>query len=775
LAQAAVLGLLAGAVGLTFGGWLVGTACGLVANALLVAGLVRSRCATLGVANGVTLARLTLVGGVAALVVSSFGGPSRVSAVVTMAAIALALDAVDGWIARRTHTITPLGARFDGEVDAFLILVLSVYVARSMGAWVLAIGLMRYAFLVAGALPWMRAALPARYWRKVVAATQGIALTVAAADVLPRAWASVALVLALVLLVESFGRDVCWLAVKRWRHVTPAPTRVRKVAGWVLTGLAVALVWSVLVAPDQLNGLRLTTFLRVPIEGLAVVAVAIVLPPRLRVYLAILVGLVLSALTVIRAFDFGFFSVLDRPFNVVTDWGSLGPAIGVLGDSIGRVWADLLTVAAVVGIVVAFVAITLATVRVSRVAARHRVSSASAISSLALVWVLCAAFGVTTGTGAHVAAATSADLLSSQVELVRTGIQDENAFSGQLAKADRFALTPSSQLLTALRGKDVLLVFVESYGQVAVQGSFYSPQVDALLNQSTKTLEAAGFFSRSAFMTSPTFGGSSWLAHSTLQSGLWVDNPHSYDEILASNRMTLSVAFKRAGWRTVTDIPSSKSPWPQGQHLYQFDTMYGTTDVGYRGPAFSYAKIPDQYTLQAFYQRELAPTPRRPVMAEIDLVSSHTPWAPLPRMVPWNDVGDGSVYDPMPSQGENPTVVWRDANQVKAAYGQSIEYSLTALTSFIETAHDDNLVVVMLGDHQPATVVSGEDASHNVPISIIAHDPAVMHRIASWGWQDGLLPTVQAPLWRMDTFRDRFLTAFGPGSAPVKPALQAKK
>jgi hypothetical protein len=239
--------------------------------------------------------------------------------------------------------------------------------------------------------------------------------------------------------------------------------------------------------------------------------------------------------------------------------------------------------------------------------------------------------------------------------------------------------------------------------------------------------------------------------------------------------LTLSAAFKRAGWRTITDIPSSKSPWPPGQHLYKFDTMYGTNDVGYKGPAFSYAKIPDQYTLQAFYQRELAPTPRRPVMAEIDLVSSHTPWAPLPRMVPWNDVGDGSVYDPMPSQGENPTVVWRDANQVKAAYGQSIEYSLTALTSFIETAHDDNLVVVMLGDHQPATVVSGEDASHNVPISIIAHDPAVMHRIASWGWQDGLLPTVQAPLWRMDTFRDRFLTAFGPGSAPVKPALQAKK
>ena len=73
------------------------------------------------------------------------------------------------------------------EVDAFLILVLSVYVARSVGPWVLAIGVARYAFVVAGwLLPWLREPLPPRYWRKVVAAIQGIVLTVAAADVLPR-------------------------------------------------------------------------------------------------------------------------------------------------------------------------------------------------------------------------------------------------------------------------------------------------------------------------------------------------------------------------------------------------------------------------------------------------------------------------------------------------------------------------------------------------------------------------------------------------------------
>ena len=134
----------------------------------------------------------------------------------SLAALALVLDAVDGWVARRTRTTATLGARFDGEVDAFLILVLSVYVARSAGAWVLAIGAARYAFLAAGwLLPWMRAPLPPRYWRKVVAATQGIVLTVAAAGVLPPAVTAGALVVALVLLAESFGRDVWWLRSNR--------------------------------------------------------------------------------------------------------------------------------------------------------------------------------------------------------------------------------------------------------------------------------------------------------------------------------------------------------------------------------------------------------------------------------------------------------------------------------------------------------------------------------------------------------------------------------
>ena len=97
---------------------------------------------------------------------------------------------------------------------------------------------------------------------------------------------------------------------------------------------------------------------------------------------------------------------------------------------------------------------------------------------------------------------------------------------------------------------------------------------------------------------------------------------------------------------------------------------------------------------------------------------------------------------------------------MRAAYGRSIEYSLRTLFSFVRRYGDDKTVLVVLGDHQPATVVSGDHADHAVPISVIAHDPKVLRKIGSWRWQNGLLPSPQAPVWPMDSFRDRFLTAF---------------
>ncbi len=131
-------------------------------------------------------------------------------------------------------------------------------------------------------------------------------------------------------------------------------------------------------------------------------------------------------------------------------------------------------------------------------------------------------------------------------------------------------------------------------------------------------------------------------------------------------------------------------------------------------------------------------------MAEIDTVSSHIPWAPLPTMVPWDKIGDGSIFDSQPAKSESAATVWQNDSTVRKFYGQSIRYSLNALTSWVTELNDPNLVLIMLGDHQPHTVVSGPGASHEVPISIIARDPSVFRQIAPWHWQDGLLPDLES-------------------------------
>ncbi|MEW1871177.1 CDP-alcohol phosphatidyltransferase family protein [Streptomyces caelestis] len=227
--QVLVLALIGTAIGMGPAGWLTGLAFATATWAVLSRALHRSRLRSFGAANRVTLGRAVLVGGVTALVADSFQDSPPVSLFVGLTAVALILDGVDGKVARRTGTSTPLGARFDMEVDAFLILVLSVYVSMAMGPWVLLIGGMRYAFVAAARVrPWLTAPLPPSTARKTVAALQGVLLLTAGAALLPHAVNVGVVVLALGLLVWSFGRDVLWL----WRtsrvEAAPAGPEVRR-------------------------------------------------------------------------------------------------------------------------------------------------------------------------------------------------------------------------------------------------------------------------------------------------------------------------------------------------------------------------------------------------------------------------------------------------------------------------------------------------------------------------------------------------------------------
>jgi len=758
LATAALLGVVSATAGLGAAGWIAGLATGSTATALLVTARMRSDQPAIHPADWVTLTRAMLIAGVAGLVADSFGRPVPVAALVTLSSVALGLDAVDGQVARRTGTATPLGARIDGEVDAFLILLLSIYVSQDYGSWVLVIGAARYALLLAGWLiPWLAAPLPPRYWGKVVAAVQGIVLTVAASGVLDRLAGVIAVAAALLLLAESFGRNVIWL------YRTGAGPRTRQALRVAITVLSAVLVWGVLVAPDRLLQLTPAAFARIPVEGLVLVAIALVLPAWPRRIVAAAAGILFGLLTLVKILNIAFFLEIGRAFNPVFGWVDIPPAIGVVRDTIGPTRTNIALAALWLGLIVAIGAITAAAIHITTVAAQHRRATVRGLAALTAVWALCAGLSLQLVPGSPVASTSAAGLAVAQVHSTQAALRDQRRFEKTLHRSDPEASVPASDLLTGLRGKDVIIAFVESYGQVAVQGTSFSPGIDAVLRRSTASLARAGWSTRSAWLTSPGFGGISQLAHSTLQSGLWVNTDLRYAELVASHRFTLSGAFGKAGWRTVSDSPEDDPVWPTGTTFYHFDKLYNRFNVGYRGPAFSYASMPDQYTLAALQRSELGPG-HKPVMAEIDLVSSHTPWAPLPTMVPWDKVGNGSIFDPMPARGESPITVWRNDSTVRQFFGRSIQYSLEALTSWVTELNDPNLVLIMLGDEQPAGPISRPGASHKVVTSIVARDPAVFRQIASWRWQGGLLPGDSAPLESMGAFRNRFLHAFSTAS-----------
>jgi hypothetical protein len=545
--------------------------------------------------------------------------------------------------------------------------------------------------------------------------------------------------------------------------------RTRRALRLAITVLSVVLVWAVLVAPDRIFQLTPAAFARIPVEGLVLVAVAVLLPPWPRRIVAAVAGILFGLLTLVKILNAAFYLEIGRAFNPVFGWLDIPPAIGVVRDTVGSTRTNIALVVVGLGLILIIAAITAATIHITTVAARHRRDAVRALGALTAVWAVCAGLSLQLVPGSPVASTSAAGLTVAQVRSTQAALRDQRRFEQALHRSDPEASVPASDLLTGLRGKDIIIDFIESYGQVAVQGTSVSRGVDAVLRRSTASLARAGWSTRSAWITSPGFGGISQLSHSTLQSGLWVNTELRYADLVASRRFTLSDAFDKAGWRTVSDSPEDDPVWPPGTRFYHFDKLYNRFNVGYHGPAFSYASMPDQYTYAALQRRQLTPG-HKPVMAEIDTVSSHTPWAPLPTMVPWNKVGNGSIFNAMPARSESPITVWRNASTVRQSFGRSIQYSLDTLTSWVTELHDPNLVLILLGDEQPGGPITRPGASHEVPISIVAHDPSVFKQIASWHWQAGLLPGHFAPHELMDAFRNQFLNAFSTASSRAASA-----
>jgi hypothetical protein len=353
------------------------------------------------------------------------------------------------------------------------------------------------------------------------------------------------------------------------------------------------------------------------------------------------------------------------------------------------------------------------------------------------------------------------DQLAMHVANTRTSLAELRSFR-EVVNIDAYANVPGESLFGALRGKDVLVVFVESYGRIVIDSDHYAPFIRPALQQATAALESQGFEARSGFLTSPTVGGISWLAHGTALSGMWIDSQIRYDSLMISERPSLVRLFNRAGWRTLGIMPAITMAWPEGQY-FGYDHVYDARELAYQGKPFNYVTMPDQFTLAQFQKLERTPGPRTPVMAEIALISSHAPWTPVPQLIDWSAVRDGSEFNEQATSDDPPEVVWQDRQRVLEHYRGTVDYVVQTLVSFATTFGDENLVMLILGDHQPMPYVTDETENRDVLVHLIAKDPKVLEAVADWQWTDGMLPADDAPVWRMDEVRDKFIEAF---SAP---------
>ena len=333
--------------------------------------------------------------------------------------------------------------------------------------------------------------------------------------------------------------------------------------------------------------------------------------------------------------------------------------------------------------------------------------------------------------------------------------------ASEIAGAGEKRLAPPPVMdsdLSRVNGADVFVIFIESYGAV----SWDRPELASPLTSSRQQFEAevraTGRSVVSAQVASTTFGGESWLAHISLLSGTEVRDHRTNLRLMAQQRDTLVKVFGRHGYRTVAIMPGVLRRWPEGA-FYGFDDIYNHGRLDYRGPPFGWWDVTDQFALARIDALEVAPQPRRPLFVFFPTISTHAPFTPAPPYQPdWPRVLTSKPYDAAELDR-----AWSDQPDwlnLAPSYVKSLDYTHATLAGYLGLRADRDLVMLLIGDHQPPGLVSGEGASWNVPVHVIASRPAVLDRLRRHGFRDGLTPPAPA-IARMDTLLPILLDAFG--------------
>ena len=536
-----------------------------------------------------------------------------------------------------------------------------------------------------------------------------------------------------------------------------------KHAGILSVLLAVLAIFAVLAQPNHPDALVPGMLLQLPLEWFAIAGLLIALPAGTLLTYAVraLLVVLLTLTSILKLADLATFTAFNRPFNPLMDLPLAEAALLLAGGSVG--WP----LAIVLGVIVALIPVALAgllwwsTGRINRLDPGKRLRLGAGILGVAAVFCVIADVGVSrqiwTLPVQLPGQSFSTQLALDRTTTFRTLYADLATFEAE-AQTNPFA--GRANLFDRLSGRDVFVIFVESYGQTAYQYPLYAPTHLARLREAEHKLAGAGLAMRSAWLTSPVAGGQSWLAHATLASGLSIDNQARYRAMLASSRPSLYDLAQAAGYRTTTIMPAITLPWPEARFM-GFDDIYEAADLDYHGEAFNWTTMPDQYTLSSA-ARILAPDDQ-PDFAMTALLSSHAPWTPVPRIVDWDAVGDGSIFDAAQHVGPPGVDVWSNRDLMREQYRLALDYSLQVVFDFAARQPGRDWLLLILGDHPPAQSVSQIDGQ-DVPIHLVGTE-AALAAFDDWGFTRGLIPDQSAPVWPMSAFRDRFIAALSSDEA----------
>jgi hypothetical protein len=347
--------------------------------------------------------------------------------------------------------------------------------------------------------------------------------------------------------------------------------------------------------------------------------------------------------------------------------------------------------------------------------------------------------------------------LGQEILSIRHQIQQQQNFVTRLKQTaqERSAGPPAT--LNGLGGADVQLVIIESYGHVVFNQPRYRQAMESIMNNFGRTLAQHGFEVVSSYLQSSTYGGESWLAHGTLESGVRVGNDLEETALLRSSLEPMASIFGKNGYRTVSVMPGTRFAFPQGSY-FGYQQNYYAWHFDYKGPSFSWAPMPDQYVLDWVRRRECM-TPGKPLFVRYALISSHASFnIQPPYIADWETIGDGSIYNAL-----EPVLFpteWSNLKNAGEAYLRSLEYEFDILGDYLAHFVTADALFIILGDHQPNLQLTGPGEPWSVPVHIISRNPRLLEPFRKRGYTDGLFPAQPLPHAGMETFLPNLLEDF---------------